>query len=530
MAKTKKINLYKIKRSNLEILQGELEAKGLELIGENNIEDHVFKLFFGKKDKGGNIWWIDQYKQIFDELDSEEYTRSNISGALLIIYKEYIYAISYGNAYFYLQKYCEYNFGLDLAERLVDSTGVQTKVSKYFNINKSKELVVYNNNINLEFDNGEATFYVQAKPIDTAVFGKMVKFGYSASFQLNLNPKEMVAFIKCIEKYLTKEPQFKVPRVKVLNEKLDNELIRCLNNELYDRILEGDENVRFEYIGLIGTDLITEDNLSYFLYIKGKGNERIKVETLDVDTVKKFIIRKSISSENISRIMVKYETESSNSYSRNLGEIVDYTIEKEGNYYCIVNGKWAEFNESYIEYLRKNLDEISKEVLYCEKYNFKKSSLDALRKEHQGDSLNYNEYIYNKYYMSEYGYQCYDRDFIKYGNINVELGDLYKEGILYHVKIGTNGELIYAIDQSNMSIKVLRDTSKKEVIEEKLNGNVVKGIGLVLILETKSIIKNNRINLNNIRSVIFKMKIMDWYNNVKRNNFTPKLLINFKEQ
>ena len=525
MGKKRKFNVYKIKKENIQALRNELSDKGLVVIGSQEIDDHKLELFFAKKENEGSVWWVEQYKNLFEDLNSEQYMRSNLYGVVLIENKEYTYAFSYGNSYFYLQKHCDYNFGLDLAERLVDSTGVNSKVSKFFNINKSKEIVVYNNNLNLEFDNGEATFYVQAKPLDTSIFGNSVKFGYSASFQLDLNANLIVEFIKNIELYLNKEAQFKVPRVKVLNEKIDNLLISDLNLDLYNKLKSGDNNIRLEYLGIVGTTIITEDNVDYHIYIGNTKKE--KVDILNVESVKEYIIKYSITLDKLRKIRVKFQSESFNTFSRKLIEIIDYTIEKDEKYYCIVNGKWAEFNESYIAYLKENLDKISNEIEYNEEYNLILSKIEQLR-QICTEKLNYNEYLYNKYYMSKYGFKCYDRNFIKYGAVNVELGDLYKDNTLYHVKIGENGKLIYAIDQSILSIKALKDPSKKIEIDNKFGHETIKNIGLILIFDSKTIIKNEKINFNNINSIIFKMKIMDWYNSVKANNFTPKLLVNFK--
>lgn len=526
MGPKRKFNLYKIKKEKYDDLIKELTEKKLEIIGESEINEHKLILFFLKKDNDGSVWWVEQYKDIFNGLDSEQYTRSNLYGVMLIYNDNYVYAISYGNAYFYLQKYCDYNFGLDLAERLVDSSGVHSKVSKYFNINKSKEMITYNNNINLEFDNGEATFYVQAKPIDTELFGNNVKFGYSASFQLDLKGDEIIKFIKNIERCLGEEAKFKVPRVKVLNEKVDKHLINDLDLELYNNLKAADRNVRFEYIGLVGTTLIVEDNIEFS--ISCKGQKKKKIENLNIDSISEYLLENSISFELLNNIRVTFESETFNKYSRSLNEVIDYTIEKEGKYYCLVNGKWSEFNESYIEYLRENLDKISDEILYDKDYDFKVDQIEKIRASCT-DTLNYNEYLYNKYYMKKFGFECYDRDFIPYGNVNVELADLYKNNTLYHVKIGENGKLIYAIDQSTLSIKVLKDPNKKTEVNKKLGNKEIKNIGLILIFDSQSLIKKGIINLNNINSLIFKMKIMEWYNCIKLNNYRPELLVNFKK-
>lgn len=527
MSRKRKYNIYKIKKENEVSLIKELTEKKLEIIGETEIDGHKLELYFLQKDNEGSIWWVEQYKSIFKELDSADYSRSNLYGVIIIKNDNYIYAVSYGNSYFYLQKYCDYNFGLDLAERLVDSSGVHSKVSKYFNINKSKEIVVYNNNINLEFDEGEATFYVQAKPIDTDKFGKNVKFGYSASFQIDIEVSELINFIKEIELHLIQPPKFKVPRVKVLSDKIDKDLINVLDEELYNDIKNRDLNVRFEFLGLVGTNLITEDNISYKLYVKNS-SKREKVDTLNVDIVKDYIIKNNIDSKKFNDIRISFESETNNIYSRNLKEVIDYTIEKNGKYYCIVNGKWSEFNESYIEYLEENLNRISSEIESNSEYNFKVEKIEELKRICK-EKTDYNEFVYNKYYMCGYGFECYDRNFIKYGNVDVELGDLYKDNTLYHVKIGENGKLIYAIDQSTLSVKVLKDPNKREEVNGKLFNREIKSIGLLFIFDSKTIIKNNSINLNSIKSIIFKMKIMEWYHCVKENNFTPKLLINFKE-
>lgn len=525
MGKKQKFNVYKILKKE-ELLQ-ELETREFKRIAEKTIDEHCLELFFFQKDNGGEIWWIEQYRNIFTDIEDKQYRRSNLYGVLLISHKDYSYAISYGNAYFYIQKYCDYNFGLDLAERILNPSNVKSKVSKYFNIDKAKEIVEYNNNINLEFTGGEAAFYVQGAPINTDIYGKKIKFGYSAAFHLNMDSINIVEFISSLENLLVSSPRIKIPRVKFLHETYDQELIVGLNQELYNDLLSESDNVRVEYFGLVGTDIVNDDTLSLSICMKGK-RKKTDILELDIPIVKEYLLSNSVQDINFDDVRITFETESNKRYSRPLRELIDYTIQSNDRYYCLVNGKWAEFNQSYVQFLESKMAEINEIVTYQKDYDFKVSVVEELKQKAEGN-LKYNEFVYNKYYMSQYGFKCYDRDFIKYGNVNIELGDLLKDQTLYHVKIGDNGKLIYAVDQSMLSIYALKDPKNAQKIKEKFGEYDIQGIGLLLIFESRSIAKDDKINLNNIKSILFKMKILNWYSLVKVNNYKPQLLVNFKD-
>lgn len=120
-----KYNIYKIKDGNREALQRKLSTVGLIAKNEKQIGDYTAKFYFSDKPDLVKIWWVDLYKDFIDvnELPNNEL----YFGILLLVNKEICYAISFGKAHFYLREYCDGEFGLNLAERIVDENNLRIK-------------------------------------------------------------------------------------------------------------------------------------------------------------------------------------------------------------------------------------------------------------------------------------------------------------------------------------------------------------------------------------------------------------------
>lgn len=115
-------NIYKISVEKIDSFKeflsnrmfDEIELKN-NLIKDSN--GFSFELMFCDKDNKKGSPWV----KLLSSCCTEDLTQElKIYGAALICYNESIcFVISYGNAHFYISNYCDYNFGISVAERLM---------------------------------------------------------------------------------------------------------------------------------------------------------------------------------------------------------------------------------------------------------------------------------------------------------------------------------------------------------------------------------------------------------------------------
>ncbi|HHW3765480.1 TPA: DUF6119 family protein, partial [Legionella pneumophila] len=123
-----KYNIYKVISNKKDELISKLSFVGLEKIGSKSYENWQMDFYFSSQPDSVDIWWTDIYSDFFGE---EEKPRNQIYFAVLLVHKEHIcYAISLGKSHFYLKNFCDLDFGLNLAERIVDPNNIRIKNSK----------------------------------------------------------------------------------------------------------------------------------------------------------------------------------------------------------------------------------------------------------------------------------------------------------------------------------------------------------------------------------------------------------------
>jgi hypothetical protein len=165
-----KYNLYRIPKAKEESLIGKLRISGLEQISEQNLEGFHMKFFFSSQPDEVDIWWVETYREFL----GEETPKNLIYfGVLLISGQEICYAVSLGKAHFYLSQFCDTEFGLNLAERIIDEQDLKIKNSKYYKSAKSKMITTYQQGSQITIDSGESMHYVKAKTINKNMWGEM---------------------------------------------------------------------------------------------------------------------------------------------------------------------------------------------------------------------------------------------------------------------------------------------------------------------------------------------------------------------
>lgn len=515
-----KYNIYKIDKSKEEDLIEKLESVNLKLSKSLDIGDYNLSFYFSEEPDNISIWWTDLYSDFIDDEDVP-FNKAYFA-TLLISSDEDCYAISLGKSHFYLRQYCDSDFGLDLAERIVDENNLKIKNSRYFASRKNKVIASYAKNSEIEVDSGESMQYIKASTIDNNKWGKTVSFGSSVSFNIDISPLDLPELIKNVKEALTEEPKISLPREQKVK---DEEKIKELDKELVNAILSENEiaTLNSQQMSVCGVDFIFSDSFRYELYLKGKRKKFSIDGDITISKLKQFISQEGIDLQiQINDIKVKVHSETSSTHTKDIKYFLDYV---NNDRYCLLNGEWYKFNQSYITYLNENVDSI--ELNTDEENNFYKSKHE--------EYLTLNGYNKQTMYAEKYfniekegnGYINIDRSLSRLGNSNykVEIADLYKDNTLYFVKIGTPQKLGYVIDQAMNSLKLMQN---KEINNEhlELDNNVImepKSLCLWIILERAGTIEK----LSQLNSIIFLMKLTEWKKECINAGYKPIVKIGY---
>lgn len=130
-----KINLFKIPKDNVLDLTVDLEENGYAPETDSDTDECYFALYLRKK-RSESQSWLNYYQGILNEDIYSAYADNlgsdTVSGVFLIETPAYAYAVVHGQAHYIVRKYCDTDFGLDLAERILDPEGLKMKHSKTF--------------------------------------------------------------------------------------------------------------------------------------------------------------------------------------------------------------------------------------------------------------------------------------------------------------------------------------------------------------------------------------------------------------
>jgi len=495
-----KFNLYKINIDQKENLVKKIESVGLKKIGNKTIDGFILDFYFSNEPEPIPIWWTEVYNDFFGELEKPQ---NKIYFATLLVYNsQIVYAVSLGKSHFYLTHFCDSDFGLNLAERIADDANPKIKNSKFYKSRKNKIITTYQKGSGIDFDSGESIHYLRAKTIDKGTWGETASFGQSVQFSIKIKPEKLPDFIKKIEEALKQTSRIKLPKVILVQDeetqnKLDNLLAKALtiSSQSSTTVQESD-------ITLTGVDFIFSDKYEYSFYVKGVRDSYTDKGDLTLDRLRQFISETSVNIETqLNDVKVKVHNEFGRDFSVSLKETMDFVEEKER--YCLIDGKWYQFNQSYLDFLKEEVDSIDFESQ--EDVSDKTEQEFNQRKGQEGfvncDRL--NETLCKKY--------------------KVEKVDLYKDKILHFVKFGTPQKMNYVVDQAINTVKLLQNNQSKIQINDE--EQVVETICLWLVFDRKQ-----RFNkLSELNSLIFHMKLADWKRLVQNARYKPMIYVSYRK-
>ncbi|HOX29726.1 MAG TPA: TIGR04141 family sporadically distributed protein [Candidatus Paceibacterota bacterium] len=477
-----KYNLYRLMPERRFELVGKLRAAGLESAKKVEAGDCVLEFMYSREPEGSDIWWTKTYKDFFEGVEPP---KNVVHCAAFFIYSDtFCYAAALGKTFIQIKNYCDPDFGINMAERIA-SDHVKIKNSKFYKSRRNRVASTYQAGNRIEFDSGESLDMIRAATIDPALWGAEANFGTAVQFSLDIAPDQLPPFIKRVEEVLNQPARMGLPKVVLIR---DAAKLKDLDGALAQALTAGSDKA----------SLIVNDNCQYGIYMQGGYGSQSEKGMLDKFAFRNFLDSQSVNLvEQINDIKVRVYDPEGRERSRNFKAMIDYLDEE--NRICLIDGKWYRYNQSFLNFLRREADTVA-----IEKDNG----------EFKGDQ---DEFIENQ---------------VKAGFTDCRLGiasinekfrvnklDLFKDGTLYFVKTGSPESVNYALDQAIGVTKYLQaGRGQIELANQTLD---VQKIGLWLASEKSKTIGR----LSEVNSLNFLMKIADWKRAVQNAGFRPRVRI-----
>ena len=537
------VNLYKIEDNKQEEFT-ELLSNKYEFIGEQEYKS------IGDKNKtymvGTYLFCSDNCKKpdwqwILDEYDHEEIKIYSSPRAVLKIEAEgAMYVVSYGLAYFSVDKYCDVDFAFDFAKR-IEFREIKTTTLTAPNSKRNKIVNVFVDYNNLVYESGESYAKIKAKTENKDagfLFKEMIEIGHSIKVQLRENSISCILeFIEYVEMISKKSVLNKIP---VFGKVKDEEIVAALDEELLRKISDNIECINVSELDVIGVTEIFNNNDASFI-LKYKRNQE-QVEELTKDTIIQFIEKNHINLEkNFFDIRITCLKNEQEVCTYNIKRVIDYTDDERK---CVlIKGEWYQYNSDYIEYLHESISKL--DVIYNPEYDFSESELKSYVAEkyneekdselYEGmtpkqikEKLNkkyYAERTYNNVLSEKYGFENHDRESVSIHNEKLELMDLYKDKTMYAVKIGnTSAKLSYVVDQSMVSLEMYKNNQLHDMPEiQKV------AVWIVLKRKHKLPIRNGKPDISMLNMIMLKNRLAEWEKSVRLARYIPIVYLNYWE-
>ncbi|WP_455936959.1 DUF6119 family protein [Gemella morbillorum] len=527
------VNLYKIDSTKeklfLENLKNKFEYKGEKQFVLNNI-NYIVSMYIQEANQKTKFEW----KWILEQYNCEIGEIFGMPRAVLVVKNEDgIYAITYGLAYFVIDKYCDVDYAFDFARR-IEFKQIKTTTLITPNSQKNKTVNAYIDYSELSFDSGESYSKIKAKvklDADFKIHGEMVEVGHSIKTQLpNNNIECILEFIKYVEEVRKRDVIYKIP---VFEKIKDDNLIDTLNKSLLDSLENSIANANISELDIVGaTEIFNHNDSTFELSYKWKTKQ---VDELNVKNIKEFIDENDFDvKKDFLDLKVVISRNGQTTYTKKMVELLDYTDDSQK---CILmNGDWYKYNDDYLQYLRDSIAEI--DTFYDPTFDFSKAKLKEYQQkkfdeEKQNEPDLTIESIEKKYYaerifnevLEKYGYKNCDRKIEKTLDGKLELMDVYKDETMYAVKIGaSSSKLGYVVTQSSTALKHYKQLNPNE-------RPAIKKVAIWLVLTKKKHLKeiNGKPDLSSLNMISLKNQLDLWKKEVRRAGFIPEIYINYWE-
>lgn len=331
---------------------------------------------------------LPEWKWILDEYDFEIPESSTALRAILVIQiGEELYAVTYGMAYFVVDKYCDTQFAFDFARR-VKFKQIKTTTLTTPNAQRNKTVNVYLNYNNIFYDSGEAYAKIKARmaiKAGEAPCEDMIEIGHSIKTRVLTNSiNSILNFIQYVEKILSQDEVQKIP---VFYKVKDEEKINELDNRLSDKIEDNIDCINISELDIIGvTEIFNNNDASFTLKYGRKSKD---VEQLTKESILQFAEESHLNLKSIFlNIKVISNKNGTPVCTDMMKKLIDYTDDKKK---CLLlKGEWYYYNDDYIEYLRDSIEEL--DIVYDSQYNFSNSQLKKYQEKKFQEQKNLPEY------------------------------------------------------------------------------------------------------------------------------------------
>jgi uncharacterized protein (TIGR04141 family) len=470
---TNTYNIYKVKSAKLDQLKEKLKSVGL--VEQKTLEkDGYLKVFyFSEKVEGNEVWWWKTYRDFFNE--GIEEPKNVFNFAVLLCQNtaepEKIFAVSLGKSHFYLSKFIQLDFGIDLALHMADESTILLKKSRYFTGTKRQDVSSYQQFQVNNYEAGESVDHIKLKAANKTVWGnRNIIFADSIQMDVDKQPMHLPEIFKIIEASFKDDQIIHLPKLESANADIASDL----DAQALTHLRDGEGGVGVDQFHVSGVSICFSFH-DYDYDIKAKSREGKPLSkqlgnSIDVEAVSEFLADNP-DIDDINNVTVQFKNEEAGRFTKSLKELLDMPIVWGEQQYFLKNGEWFFFNQVFMEYLKRSLNAIEvvlEEQLIEEEFVAWQARKRANRKAGD-DKVDYREAYFNQKICSERGYKLLDRELTairaldkKRRDYKVEVADLYYKGEIVSVKISKKKpELIYNIEQSKDSITLIKNGAIK---------------------------------------------------------------------
>ncbi len=519
-------NLYRVEARDHGSLVEHLKDADFKETGITK-EIEGFRLtFYVCKEAPKEPTWKGLYRHFIPE--SLQLSNQIHSAALVIRNSDHCFVVAMGRAFHAIKKVADKEFGLNLAERIVDESEIKQKASNFFQSKRNKSIQSFVKDNPFSYDSGESIAYLKARTMDKNVWGNRAEFGMSFRFSSERDPGRLPELIRKIISLLTEKGAFSFPRTEKVN---NSEMLIKLDRLLTEQLLKDGEDpngqVEFEDFELQGCDFSFTSAKQFFLYVYGQKNQtKMPLVQLELALLRDFVEELELDPHDILRsVRVEVQSETGSPLQMKVKELLDTVIETEENSYCLLEGDWFEFSKSYLEYLNELIDRMAFENV--REYDFTKRKVR--RKDGEKIEGHDEDWFLKEVTARDAGFVEFHKESFsaQMKNLkqrhNVELMDLYKDRTLFVVKRGGPQKLAYAIDQAIASVNFLKEMRMKFRYKDKYYRP--QEVCVWLLMSRRPIE-----SLSEIKSTIFKMKLIEFRRVAQDAGLTPIIWISYERK
>lgn len=464
-------NIYKVKPTKLDQLKEKLTTVGL--VQQKTLENdgYLKTFYFSEKVEGNEVWWWKTYQDFFNE--GIEEPKNTFNFAVLIcqntVEPNKIFAVSLGKSHFYLSKFIQLDFGIDLALHMADESSILLKKSRHFTGTKRQDVSSYQQFQVNNYEAGESVDHIKLKAANKTVWGsRNIIFADSIQMDMDKQPMHLPEVFKIIDASFKDDKIIHLPKLEPANPDIVNDL----DIQTLIHLRDGEGGVGVDQFHVSGVSIcFSFHDYDYVIKAKNREGKQLSKQlgnTIGIEEISEFLVENP-DIDDINNVTVQFKNEDTGRFTRNLKELLDMPIMWEEQQYFLKNGEWFFFNQIFMKYLKRSLNSIEvilEEQLIETEFDTWQKNKRANRKAGD-DKVDYREAYFNQKICKDRGYTLLDRELTairslekekKRRDYQVEVADIYNNGEIISVKISKKKpELIYNIEQSKDSITLIKN-------------------------------------------------------------------------